>query len=299
MSERFFIEQEIDNTYRIAVIDIDRIYNSTNPGTLATVFECSLSNPSDNDRAEIYYALAPSIGADYIFADIKEKYRTCKLNNWSISIKDNSSDNIFSSLSPLDINHRIQLYSKQYSITPEQTITSASDSLFSLLDLSKQLSWKTGILQRCIDSLVYPQYRKNPKVYSCIDLQYRRVMRFKYETEFLGIPLISDGILVEFIRKITSSIGLKHSRDNTSFIIINDNVSHYINFIETTYPVFYIQGDIKDKLSYILCLWIGSTIIEINHSYKLELNDDVTEALSYTTSLLVKPEKLVIIDAPM
>jgi hypothetical protein len=297
--DRIFVEQELNNTLRIAVVDRYRIFNAQNPGQLATVFECSLSDPTDSDRAELYFAMAPSIGADKIFSDIKDTYRSAKLNVWSIAVKDSSTENIFSAVAPLSREDRLSIYSTKHSITPDDSITSTSKSLFSLLAFGEKQSWKTGLLQRCINCLVYPKFFNNPQVQSVIDEEYRRIMRFKYETETTGIPPIQDGVLVDFIRRITSLLELKHSRDTTVFSSIPSSISQYLDFFVRVIPSFNKYDSLQEGLSLVLSIWSGSQVVKCDNCYKLELNATVTEALSYMIPLPVKPEKLALLDTPM
>lgn len=299
--DRIFVEQEIEGTLRIAAIDKHRIFNAQNPGDLATVFECSSTDPTPEDCAEIFYALAPSIGADDIFVDIKEHRRSCKLNVWSIGIKDRDINNLFMAVTPLNHDDRIKLYTTKYSITPDNTITSNSISLFSLVAFSDTQSWKTGILQRCFDSLVLPKFRNNPSVYSLCDEQYRKIMRFKYETETetMGTPSIVNGILISFIRRITEMIELKHSRDTTIFFEIPNEIDPYLKFFEKDIPPHLLKESLQDRLSNVLSLWVGSTVMKCENGYRLELDCDVTEALGYMAPLLIKPKQLAILETPM
>lgn len=297
--DRIFVELITDNTHSIAVIDKHRIFSAENPGQLATVFQCSLTNPTSEDNAQIFYAMAPSIGADNIFADLKEPHRSCKLNSWSIVAKDRDITNLFQAVEPLKHSDRLDLYSKHHSITPDETVTSTSKSLFSLVAFSEKQNWKTGILQRCINSLVLPKHRNTPEVYSIIDEEYRKLLRFKYETEYEGTPDIVNGILVSFIRRIISILGLQHSHDTTTFYEISDSIDSYLEFFKKTIPFYKIDGSRKDRLSSILSLWSGAKIIEIPGGYKLEIDPNVLQGLSYMAPLPQRPKTLTILETPM
>lgn len=294
--DRIFVEQVDDDKYRIAVIDRDRIFRAEDPGKLATVYECSASLPSREDDAQIFYALESLIGALDIFVDLKNKHRSSKLNTWSIAVTDKNIDNIFLTVKVLSTEDRIKLYSKQYSITPSETITSNSNSLMSLISFAEKLEWKTGILQRCFDRLVYHSYRKNLEMYAYLDEYYRKVMRFKYETEYIGIPDIKDGILVEIIRKITSILGIQNTRDNTLFKI-TDDVNKYIELLRKNIEL--PNGNTKNIISYILDMWCGSKLIENNDTYRIEPDNNITKVLLYMQSLLTRPKILEILETPM
>lgn len=297
--DRFFVEQIVDDIHRIAVIDRHRIFSAENPGQLATVFECSLTNPTAEDNSQIFFAMAPSIGADNIFADFKESYRSCKLNSWSIVAKNRDINNIFQAVEPFKHSDRLELYSKRHSITPKETIISSSKSLFSLVAFAEKQDWKTGILQRCIDALVLPEYRNNPEVYSLIDEEYRRLLRFKYETEYEGTPDIINGVLVLFVRRLISLLGLKHSHDTTPFNDIPDSIDCYLEYFSKTIPFYKIQESRKDQISSILTLWTGATIVDCEGCYKLEIEHNVCKALRYMAPLLKRPTTLKILETPM
>lgn len=294
-----FVEQIADDTHRIAVIDKHRIFSAENPGQLATVFECSLTKPTAEDNAQIFFAMAPSIGADNIFADLKEPHRSRKLNTWSIVAKNRDINNLFQAVEPLKHSDRLELYSKRYSITPEETITSTSKSLLSLVAFAEKQDWKTGILQRCVDALVLPEHRNNPEVYSVIDEEYRRLLRFKYETEYEGTPDITNGVLVSFVRRVISLFGLKHSHDTTLFAEIPDSIDSYLEEFKKTIPFYKIEGSRKDRISSILTLWTGAAIVDCEGCYKLEIEPNVSQALRYMAPLLKRPTTLAILETPM
>lgn len=297
--DRIFVEQATNDTYNIAAIDKHRIFSAQNPGNLATVFKCSLTHPTPEDNAQIFYALAPSIEADNIFVDLKEPHRSHRLNKWNIGIKDRDINNLFQAVEPLKRSDRLQLYSIRHSVTPAESVTSSSPSLFSLVAFAEAQNWKTGILQRCIDSLVLPQYRNNAEVYSIIDEEYRKLMRFKYETEFNGIPPIINGVLISFIQRVVLSLGLKNSHDTTFFATIPDSIESYLKYLKKTIPFYQIEGSLKDRLSSVFTLWSGSKIVDCEGGYKLEVDPNIIQGLNYLAPLLQRPTFLSILDTPM
>lgn len=297
--ERFFVEQEKDGRYCVAAVDKHRIFLAENPGTLATVFECSITNPTREDDAQIFYAMAPSIGADNFFIDMKERYRSHRLNSWSIGIKNENTPNLFMAVNPLNHQDRMKIYSVKQSITPKETVVSNSDSLFSLTAFSGALTWKTGILQRCIDCLVMPEYRGKPEVYSIIDQEYRRLMRFKLETETDGFFDVENGIWASFIKRIVNVLGLKNSHDTTVFKTIPQDISSYLNFFAKVAPAIVSLTSVKDDLSRLLTMWSGASIVECEDGFQLKVDPDVLQGLSYMQPLLPIPKNLVILDTPM
>lgn len=328
--DRIFVEEEKDGLYRIAVIDKHRIFSAKDPGGLATVFEFSLDTPTHENDAQVFYVLAPSIGADDIFADFRETYHSQKLNNWSIVPKNRENTNLFLSVEPLTRTHRLDLYNQRHTITPNDTITSVSDSLFSLVSFADHQSWKTGILQRCIDHLVNPKYRSrivepdqaplqepttdrsigetaillrlcDPKVYSVIDEEYRRIMRYKLETEKENLDDIrKDEVLhIIFIRRIISLLGLKSSHDTTPFPAIPIAVFDLLNNLITRIPSYTKKCSDREQLSDILTLWSGASVKEVENGFQLQLNSTVTEGLTYMQPWLPMPQSLVILETPM
>jgi len=302
--DTFFIEKIEDDTYKIALIDKHRIFEATEPGLLSTVFECSLNNPTRDDDAQIFYALAPMINADDSLCDIITSHRSRKLNSWTISVETPNSDNIFTALSPLTRDQRIKLYNTKYSITPEKEITSNSNSLFSLVPLSQQLEWKSGILQRCIDRLVKLEFRGNSHVYALIDEEYRRLVRFKLETESSGKDFLNTRIFVLFIQRLISDLGLKNSRDTTPFIITPDkssNIEKILKCLNGLFPESLFTGSITEQISNVLLLWCGSKLIKMDdeEKYQLQLDENITEGLNYLQPWLPKPKVLDIIETPM
>lgn len=297
--DTFFVEETKDGIYRIAVVDRHRIFSATNPGKLATTFECSAENPSRDDDAEIFYALAPAIGADDPLTDLINKHRSHKLNYWSICVKDVNTSNIFLSLDALDYDKRIELYDKRQSITCDKFLTANSKSLFVLLDFSKQQNWKTGILQECIDRLVKIEFRRNAHVYALIDEVFRQIIRFKIETEDFILKNEEIRSRVILIRKLLSTLGLKHSRDTSVFTVIPETIDLIVVRLIELLPTCNSQGNRIEQLSFILKKWSGSSIIKIESGLQLKLDEKVTECLSYTQEWLQQPHKLQILDTPM
>jgi len=297
--DTFFVEEIKGKKYKIAVIDKHRIFGAVDPGILATVFECSATNPTRKDDAEIFYALAPLIGADDLLADLTQQHRSQKLNSWSIATKNQEMDNLFLAVEPLTRNHRLELYSFRHSITPEHSITSCSNSLFSLVSFADQQKWKNGVLQECIDRLAKLEYRHNPQVYSVIDEQYRRIMRFKLETENVTLENNYLQVLILFIRRLVSLLGLKNSHDPTIFTINPTSIDHLIKDLINMIPVYTPRGSLKDQLSDILTMWSGSSIRESKEGFRLHVDETVIEGLTYLQTFLPKPQNLVILNAPM
>lgn len=289
--DHIFIEETIDDIYRIAFIDKHRIFNSNNPENLATVFECSNHHPTADDNAQIFYALAPSIDGLNIFADLIHQYRSYKLNTWNIiSNNQNDDDNIFVSVRPLNYQEKVKLYETNFSITPGDVITENSNSLFSLVKFANGQIWKNGTLQRIIDCLVLPQYRRQPNVYALIDSEYRRLLRFKFETEH---PKPVDYELIMTIKRILVLLGLKHSHDTKVFKRIPNSINDELKCI----PIYNPKLSVKDNLSKILVLWSGSKVIDHKKGYKLEVDNNVVLGLSYMQQLLITPDKLTILEA--
>lgn len=294
-----FIEETKDGVYRIAVIDRHRIFSALNPGTLATVFECSAVNPTREDDAQIFYTLAPIIGADDLLADLIESHRSQKLNSWSIATKNPDIDNLFLAVEPLTRMHRLELYSTRHSITPENGITSDSPSLFSLVAFADQKKWKSGILQECIDRLVDPRYRNNPQVYSVIDEQYRRLLRFKIETENVFIENNDIKIRVLFIQRLISLLGLKNSHDTTIFPTIPESVGNVVRGLLNLISTCETSESLVQQLSNILTKWSGAAVRKVEGGYQLHIDETVAEGLTYMQPWLPRPKILAILETPM
>jgi hypothetical protein len=296
--ECIFVEQEIGDTYRIAAIDRHRIFSASNPGNLATVFECSLHNPKPEDKAEIFHALATLIQADNLFVDLKDSHRSWKLNYWTVVPKDPNETNLFLAVEPLNRSTRLELYSKRHEIAPQETITSTSKSLFSIVAFSEKSTWKTGILQRCVDCLVVSDAQRNAQVYSVIDEEYRRIMRFKYETEHADPKIIPDGILISVMKRMLSILGLKNSHDSTVFSEIPESIDTYLNYFMKACPSYKKEGSLKECLSKILTLWSGAKIVDYEGGYQLEVESSIIEGLGYMAPLLSRPVILEILETP-
>lgn len=290
--DRIFIEEIVNDVWRISAIDRRRIFEASNPGLLATIFECSINELSSKDRGEIFYALGESINAPDFFVDIHESYRSCTLNTWSVTC-DPEATNIFSSRM-LNFEERTQLYSERHTITPNEEITSTSSSLFSLISFSQNLQWKTGILQRCIDCLIFPEYRGKGKIYATIDKNYRRIMRFKLETNHNS--KFPDSIYTKKIRKIVSLLGLNHSHDEKKISCVFDpSIEKYVDFFENILPLI-ANKNITDKISDILFIWSGSRLVNFEDGFKLEIDPNVLEGLNYIDSIPDHPGYLSILE---
>ena len=306
-----FIEEKKDGLYRIAVIDRHRIFSAEHPEMLATVFECPANNPTREDDAQIFYALAPAIDATDFFSDLAAPHRSQKLNCWSIAAKNPDEENIFLAVEPLTRFDRLKLYSTRHSITPENTVTSDSHSLLSLVAFSDEKKWKTGILQECIDRLVKPEHRGNPVVYSAIDEQYRRILRFKVETEALDPEITGIKSEVLFIRRVLSSLGLKNSHDTTVFSTIPQSLALVLDSLDKLEPSSHgvwpddLDGLPSDspsclrQLSDLLTKWSGARVVEVDGGYQLRVDETVSEGLSYMQPWLQRPNTLTILEAPM
>jgi len=291
--DSFFVEKFDNDKYQIALVDKTRIFSADNPGLLATVYECSNESPSIDDNTQIFYALIRSINGMNIFSDLTNKNRSCKLNTWSIKYKDN---NILT-VEQINYQERIELYSKHHDITPDNT---EDIFLSSLIDFSKrQNNWKTGILQRCIDNLVKSDYRKNPKVYALIDVNYNKIMRFKHETECENLLQLTDGNIIHNMRKITSILGIKNTRDTKIFNKISHKIKTYLDYFKNKIPKLKEYNSDKSLLSELFFLWCGSKIIDVDDGYQLKLNEDITECLTYMQPLLKQPKYLEILEKPM
>lgn len=296
MSNHFFLEKVEDGRYRVALFDTHKIFSAENPGALATVFECDLKDRTREEDAQIFYAMAPSIGASDLCIDLRESHRSQRLNSWSIGTKDLNINNLFLAMKPLNREDRIALYSQQYSVTPEEDVTSKTNSLFSLVAFSEKQTWKTGLLQRCIDALVLSKYRGDPKVYSVIDEEYRRIQRFKLETEAIEILNQSDRALVLFLKKILSLLGLRNSHDTTVFPTIPEEVSKYLDMFQNMVPIYKKDGSIYERLSDLLYRWSGAKITKATNGFQLTVDPSVTEGLSYLQPWLPRPTTLTIIE---
>lgn len=290
--DSFFIDKIVDDKYQISFVDKNRIFNAENPGILATVFECSNKSPFPCDDAQIFYALSPSINGLNFLTDLTDKNKTCKLNTWSINCK---GDNILS-VKQLNYEQRLELYSERHNISPENIDDNSLDSLIKFSQ--NQQKWKTGILQKCINCLVYVNYRNNPKVYTMIDLHYRKVMRFKYETENKEISELKNIALVDFIRKITVGLGIQHTRDTKIFKNIPDSINSYLTYLKTKIPKLQDLESLS-LLSELFNLWCGSKIITVDGGYQIQIDDNITQCLTYLQPLLKQPKYLKILEAPM
>ncbi|CAH6419325.1 Hypothetical protein HVR_LOCUS528 [uncultured virus] len=296
--DRFFIEQDTEKGFKIAAIDRNRIFASKNPGPLATVFEHSFQTLNREGDAQIFYALAPSIGADRFFADFNETHRSQRLNSWSISIVNRDVANLFQALTSLTRTDRLEMYGRKNSITPASTVTSDSYSLFSLVAFAEQQAWKTGILQKCVDCLVNVEHRGKAIVYAVIDEQYRRLMRFKLETETEVPKDIIGCTFVMFIKRILTKLGLQNSHDTTPFTTISGDVEAIFKVFEQM-SAHKFNGTLVERLSQVLTVWSGASIKILDVGYQIEVDPAVTEGLNYMQPWLPIPEILQILEDPL
>lgn len=284
-----FFEEIANNIRSIAYFDIDKIYKSNNPGNLANIYSCSLTNPTPEDCSQLFYSMAPMIDADKYLLDLKDEFRTDVLNYWSRKATTTS-------ISSLTLEDKIELYSTVHPITPDQKITITGESILNLLNLIPAQNWKNGILQRCIDFLVSPQYRGNSKVYAIIDQNYRRIMRFKCETEMLPMD---KPILVKIINKITAILGLKHSHDTAIFNNIPYTVNKYCESFSQHTVNKITSASLMDYVSKILTIWSGSKIIQVTGGYQLQVEPDILEGVSYMNNYLPKPRQITLLESPL
>jgi hypothetical protein len=293
MINRIFIDERSNDRYKISMVDKQRIFNAENPELLGTVYECSLSNPTRDDDAQIFYALASTIGADNIWIDLIKGHRSHKLNYWSISIRDNDNTNLFTSLRPLTFDDQIELYKVRESITISNIVASKSKSLFSLVAFSKNQKWKTGIMQECIDRLVKLENRANPNVYAIIDENYRKIMRFKFETETSG------NNFTNYLHKILLSLNLTNSHDNTIIPEIPESIISKLKTLTDLITIDIPQGSVHEQLSAILFIWSGAIMNKVSLGYQITVNSNVLEGLSYMQEWLPIPDHLEILKAHM
>lgn len=288
MNDIIFLEKIENGEVKLAAVNKNRIWDSENPGNLASVYTWEKTEESD---AQVFYVLGKVIGADDFYVDLTEKHRTPKLNNWSIILDgNNNSNSLFEQLRPLTYQELVKLYSKRHDITPQELVNESKESGFLNLVKNKNLEYKTGILQRCFDCILKPQYRGNAEIYALMDQNYRKVMRFKVETEDKN----NKNVITLFIRKLLNELGLKHSQDPTPFTFEENN--YVDNLIENiNKPIS--NGTSIEKLSSILYYWSGSKITSLNDDkYQLEMDSDIEKCLSCCNPLLSKPDKLHILD---
>jgi hypothetical protein len=280
--DTIFFDMEDDEYYKLAVLDVKNVFGMTDPGVLAIPFVCSKKFPKKEDDHKIFSMLAPSIKANDFFCDLEDFYKTQKLNAWSMDF-----------FSVLDYEKRVELYSVRHSITPT-TEEIMKDQLSLLKTFGKNLFdknlfyWKNGILQRCIDSLVLLEYRGNPEMYATIDIEYRKIMRFKVETENIELNDPKTEILRILINKIVGIIGIRNTHDETSimkkfvgesvFSNANEILENYIDKIETIFPKMKKDGNIIQKISNIFYMWSGSKINDLN---VIEVDPMVKKGLAF------------------
>ena len=270
-----FLDNIVDDKYQIAALSTQRIFASDNPGALSHVFECSLTNPTLEDRGQIFYALGSAIGA----LDLD---RQGPLNTWSIAVKDPNSTNFFDALRPLNYEDRVALYSTRHTVTCDRTVSVTSDSLFALVALNEHEAWKNGILQRIIDSLVKPEFRGKPEVYALIDQEFFNVLRFLHETRYPDtMNRITNGREVKEFLSVVRPV-LRNTHDATQVVLSTED---------------------DMKFAQIVFDWSGSQLTTSPdygcNIYWLKPSEDVVKALSYIDTLPPRPAHLEILDAPL
>ena len=279
--DSFFVETVENSLYRIANVDRHRIFNAEDPGKLAISFDCPEVNPSQEDRAQIFYVIGEIIGAFDYFKDLSGRV-SCKLNIWTVFV--NKKEDGTAQLTPLTRENRVMLYAKPFSITP--TEKELSLPLHLNLPTNAQ-TWKTGILQRCFRCLL-KEGSFLPRICSLLDEQYRRIMRWKLETE-----TNNPNNLVVIINKITKLLGLRHSRDTTPFTAVPDEVNILVEEFAK------LCGKPNISLDELLNLWVNSRLVTKDGLFQLEINTDITEVLPHMVPLLIVPNKLFIVDEPL
>lgn len=274
---RIFLEDITDGRYRLAMIDRAQIAVAEKPGQLGNVYECDHKHRTREDDAQIFYTLAPSIGADGF-------QETTPLNMWSIAVVDANSTNLFTAVAPLTLADREQLYAQPLSVTCQSTLSSSSKSLFSLVALADSSAWKSGILQRCVDCLVKPEHRGNPAVYAVMDAHYFAIRRVQLELTHEVVnqeSIIPSNMRIAIfkIRGLIQKLGLQSSVDTHVFTLTPELPS-------------------LESLQHILDQWSGSQIITVEGGYRLKPIDNVLRGLSYMQPWLPLPKHLTILETP-
>jgi hypothetical protein len=233
------------------------------------------------DDTQMFYGIAPLIDGTDIFIDLINPGSSRKLNTWSIITEDHHN------IRPLTHTEKIELYSEVHD--------DVSNSL--LAPIKRQ--WKTGLLQKTIDCLVFDKYRGSAEVYTVIDEDYRRLLRYKYETEYPGIP----NELTFIIRKMIRLLGLQNSHDtDTVFYNFPDKLGTYMDkFFEAapgiktyhpskSYPETSMRYNLIHNLSNILSCWSGARIIRHCTGFRLQVKPNILTGLSYMQPLLLDPD---------
>lgn len=302
MTELVYAERIVDDCYQLTVLDPNKIMSSENPGNLSIVFNCSATHRSRHDDAQIFYTLAPAIHGTEYCRDLATGI-SAALNQWQIAIIDGEQPNIFDTVRPLTFDDRLALYQQRYDITQTTATDCTSASLFSLVALSKNQEWKNGILQRCVDCLVKPEFRGNPRVTAVIDENYCRLMRYILETEQ---PDFMDATY--YFRMITSTLGLKNSHDSKIFTLNKDRCEKISNLLKIILDdeLFANQQYLRSLSSVILQLdtlfemWSGANVRHLrNNKYRLVVTPLVSEGLSYLLPYCPRPAKVIILDSEL
>lgn len=287
---KIFVEKisHENNEYSIAYIDTHKIYSAENPGKLAEPFNTTITNRKVQDDAQIFYALAPKIKADDFFSK-----GLPNLNKWFRVIKDRDVPNIWDTTRRPTANELIELYSTYHDISQDETHSSDSESLMTFVVFAETLTWKTGILQRCIDCLLLPKYRS--KAISCymVDKYYYRLMRYKLETEQPEHPNVLA------IHKILKILKLKSTHDTTKFrVSAIPKTSEYVEELCNEFNIALTNP--YENIKNLFFVWSGGLIEHINvDNFKIAVDPNITLALSYMQPMLQVPKFNRITDAEL
>lgn len=294
--DTIFIEEFSDDKYKLAVIDRELIFSSNDPGALSNIIECSISNPTREDDAQVFYSLVPIIKGSDFFTDFRERRKSHRLNHWSIGIN-KDSDNIFERFKPCTKEEYVTIYSKRGSITPEFKDCKAKSIADLFSHTREEQLWKNNVLQECLDRLLKHEFRKNPQIYELVDSNYFLLMRFKLETE--SDKMVSENstlhACVLFMKRICNTLGIEHTHDTKSFTEIPKSINHLIDFIAQHIPID-TSLPLQNKLSMLFTLWSGSKIEPTQDGYNVIVNKDVIKALSYMQKFLTRPTSLILFD---
>lgn len=278
---KIFVEKisSENNEYSIALIDTCKIHNAQNPGKIAQPFTTNITDRKIVDDAQIFYALAPKIKADDFFY-----IGLPNLNKWSRIIANRDVPNIWDVTRKPTANELIELYSKHHDISQGETHTSDNESLMTLVVFSETFTWKTGILQRCIDCLLLPQHRCKAISYYMVDKYYYQLMRYKLETEYPDHPNVM------LMHKILNILKLKSTHDTTVFELSSGNdLSEYIEELcyEFKIPVKGTCENIKNLFKF----WSNAEIVEVDfNTFRIVLDSNICLALLYMQPMLQAPK---------
>lgn len=270
----FLEETTSEGRYRLGMIDRAQIAVAEAPGQLGNVFECHSIHRTRADDAQILYTLASAI-------NVFQPGTVVALNTWSITVTNANEPNLFAAVAPLTLPDREQLYRHPLSITCETTTSSSSPSLFSLVVFAQANTWKSGILQRCVDCLVQPQHRSKPAVYAVLDHYYWHIMRVHLErtpdilTQPSTLSVEMKGS-IHAVQTLVSKLGLRDSVDTTTFTLPSDTR--------------------VEDIRKIIGAWSGSEIVPVEGGYRLRPQANVLRGLSYLQPWLPLPAHLTVME---